>query len=66
MFFFLHNANKNSNITNIITNPHALIIAYEHIKSKLKNTTPRGDDEWKTLWGGREGKPFFFLHQPNT
>jgi hypothetical protein len=22
---------------------------YEHIKSKLENMNPRGDDEWKTI-----------------
>jgi hypothetical protein len=55
------NADKKSQkITNIIANPHALITVYEHIKSKLRNMTPKGDDERMTfLGGGREGKPFF-------
>lgn len=38
--------------TTIIAYPHALITMYEHIKSKLKNMTPRGDDERKTFMGG--------------
>ena len=51
---------KSQKITNIIADPHALITAYEHIKSKLRNMTPRGDDERKTfLGGGGEGNPFF-------
>jgi hypothetical protein len=54
------NADKKSQkITNIIANPHALITVYEHIKSKLRNMTPRGDDERKTFLGGGEGNPFF-------
>jgi hypothetical protein len=58
------NANRKSQkITNIIVDPHALITTYKHIKSKLRNMTPRGDDEHKTFWGGGEGKPFFFGHQ---
>jgi hypothetical protein len=34
-------------ITNIITNPHELITMYEHIKFKLRNMTPRRNDEQK-------------------
>jgi hypothetical protein len=49
---------KFQKITNIIFNPHPLITAYEHIKSKLRNMTPRGDDEQKTFLG-RGRKPFF-------
>jgi len=46
--------------TTIIAYPHALITVYEHIKSKLKNMTPRRDDKRKTfLWGGKGGKTFF-------
>jgi len=55
------NANRKSQkITNIIVDPNALITLYKHIKSKLRNMTPRGDDEQKTFWGGGEGKPFFW------
>lgn len=32
-----------------------------HIKSKLKNMTPRGDDEWKTFLGGEGKENLFFL-----
>jgi hypothetical protein len=53
---------KSQKITNIIADPHALITAYEHIKSKLRNMTPRGDDERKTfLGGGGEGKETLFF-----
>jgi hypothetical protein len=38
---------KFQKITNIITNPHEFITMYEHIKSKLKNMTPRRDDKQK-------------------
>jgi hypothetical protein len=40
---------------------------YKHIKSKLKNMTPRGDDERKTFLGGGGGrgrKPIFLGQQP--
>jgi hypothetical protein len=44
---------------NTIVDPHALMIVYKHIKSKLRNMTPRGDEERKTFWRGGEQKPFF-------
>jgi hypothetical protein len=53
---------KSQKITDIIADPHALITSYEHIKSKLRNMTPRGDDKRKTILGGGgggEGTPFF-------
>ncbi len=54
------NANKKSQfIMNTIVDPHALMIVYKHIKSKLRNMTPRGDEEQKTFWRGGERKPFF-------
>lgn len=58
------NANKKSQfIMNIIVDPHALMTSYKHIKSKLRNMMPRGDDERKTFWGGGERKPLFSGHQ---
>ncbi len=58
------NANRKSQkITNIIVNPHVFIITYEHIKSKLRNMTLKGNDEQKTFLGGRGRKTFFFGHQ---
>jgi hypothetical protein len=55
------NPNKKSQkITNIIVGPHVLIIAYEHIKSQVKNMTPRRNDKRKNfLVGGGKGKAFF-------
>jgi uncharacterized membrane protein YkgB len=41
---------KSQKITNIIANPHVLITVYKHSKSKLRNMTPRGDDEQKTFF----------------
>ncbi len=56
------NANKKfQKITNIIADPHVFITTYEHIKSKLRNMTPWGDDERKTFLGGGEGKENLFF-----
>jgi hypothetical protein len=46
---------------NTIVDPHALMTAYEHIKSKLRNMTPRGDEERKTFWGGEGNENLFLL-----